>query len=85
MTSIQSNHHISEGDHGFKLSATPTLCAPMLLEPSPIMRQLGNTTSGSSQMNISVVHAMNTLSRLEDTFYMSVEDSMGTGTLREIR
>ena len=85
MTSIQSNRHTSKGDYGFKLSVTPTLCAPELLEPSPIMRQLGNTASGSSQTNISVVHAMITLLRPEGIYYMNAKDSMGTGTLGEIR
>ena len=85
MTSIQLNHCTSKGDHGFKLSATPTLCVTELLEPSPIMRQLGNTTSGSSQMNISVVHAMITLLRPDSIYYMNAKGSIGTGTLGEIR
>jgi len=46
---------------------------------------LGNTASGSSQTNISVVHTTITLSRPEDIYYMIAEDSMGTGTLGEIR
>ena len=85
MTSIQLNRHISKGDYGFKLLDTPTLCALELLEPSPIMHQLGNTTSGSSQTNISVVYATIILSRPKGIYYMNAEDSMGTGTLGEIR
>ena len=49
------------------------------------MRQLGNTTSGSFQMNSLVVHAMNTLLRLEGIYFMNAKDSMSTGTLGEIR
>jgi len=48
------------------------------------MCQLGNTTSGSSQTNISVVHAMITLLRPEGIYYMNAKDLMGTGTLGEI-
>ena len=83
-TSIQLNRCISKGNSSFKLSDTPTLCVPELLKPSQIMCQLGNTASGSSQMNSLVVHAMTTLSRPEGIYFMNAKDSMGTGTLEEI-
>ena len=75
---------MSKGNCGFKLSGTPILCMPELHEPSPIMHQLGSTDLDSSQMKISVVHATNTLLKLEDIYSMNAEDSMGTGTLGEI-
>jgi len=48
------------------------------------MCQLGSTALGSSQTKISVVHAMDTLSKLKDIYSMNAKDSMGTGTLGEI-
>ena len=57
---------------------------PELLELSQIMRQLGNTTSGSFQMNSLVVHATTTLLRPEGIYFMNAKDSMSTGTLGEI-
>jgi len=79
------NCHTSKGDRGSKLSGTPIPCAPELLKPSPIMRQLGSIALGSSQTKISVVYAMNILLKLEGIYSMNAEDSMGTGTLGEIR
>jgi len=78
------NCHTLKGDPGFKLSDTPTLCVPELLEPSQIMHQLGNTASGSFQTNSLVVHATTTLLRPEGIYFMNAKDSMSTGTLGEI-
>jgi len=49
------------------------------------MRQLGNTASGSSQTNSSVVLAISTLSRPEGIYFMNAEDSTSIGTQGEIR
>jgi len=84
MTSIQLNRRTLKGDPGSKLSDTPTLCVPELLKPSQIMCQLGNTTSGSFQMNSLVVYATTTLLRPEGIYFMNAKDSMSTGTLGEI-
>jgi len=45
---------------------------------------LGSIALGSSQTKISVVHAMNTLLKLEGIYSMNAEDSIGIGTLGEI-
>ena len=49
------------------------------------MCQLGSIALGSSQTKIIVVYATNTLSKLEGIYSMNAEDSMGIGTLGEIR
>ena len=87
---LDNNYNIIEpsyikGGLCSKLSGIPILCVPELLEPLPIMCQLGSIVLGSSQTKISVVHATNTLLKLEGIYSMNAEDSMGTGTLGEIR
>ena len=78
-----SNHLTQEVVHGFKLSAILTCYVLARSGLLPTMPQLESIGYDSSQTWISHVHATIIELNREDTYYMSVKDLTGIGTLKE--
>ena len=84
MIPIPSNPITKKAALGSKPLVVLMSCALALLEPSQTTLLLANSGCDSFLAWTSPVHVQTILSKLEDTFFTIVKDSLGTGTQEEI-